>query len=101
MDGEFVCEDQAGTFKGVAGGNLLICATDQKSGLLAAEASVSSMQKIEKTILPFPGGIVRSGSKVGSRYSKLKASTNDAYCPHFAHRQIQTYLKEQAAYMRL
>jgi len=81
MDGEFVCEDQAGTFKGVAGGNLLICATDQKSGLLAAEAAVSSMQKIEKTILPFPGGIVRSGSKVGSRYSKLKASTNDAYCP--------------------
>ncbi|WP_298864596.1 formylmethanofuran--tetrahydromethanopterin N-formyltransferase [uncultured Gimesia sp.] len=81
MDGEFVCEDQVGTFKGVAGGNLLICATDQKSGLLATEAAVSSMQKIEKTILPFPGGIVRSGSKVGSRYSKLKASTNDAYCP--------------------
>ena len=32
-------------------------------------------------ILPFPGGIVRSGSKVGSRYKKLRASTNDAYCP--------------------
>ena len=81
MDGEFVCEDQAGTFKGVAGGNLLICATDQKTGLLATEAAVSAMQKVEHTILPFPGGIVRSGSKVGSRYSKLKASTNDAYCP--------------------
>ncbi|MEQ8636527.1 formylmethanofuran--tetrahydromethanopterin N-formyltransferase [Gimesia maris] len=81
MDGEFVCEDQTGTFKGVAGGNLLICATDQKSGLLATEAAVSAMQQVELTILPFPGGIVRSGSKVGSRYSKLKASTNDAYCP--------------------
>lgn len=81
MDGEFVCEDQIGTFKGVAGGNLLICATDQKSGLLATEAAVSAMQKVEHTILPFPGGIVRSGSKVGSRYSTLKASTNDAYCP--------------------
>lgn len=81
MDGEFVCEDQVGTFKGVAGGNLLICATDQKSGLLATQAAVAEMQKLEHIILPFPGGIVRSGSKVGSRYSKLKASTNDAYCP--------------------
>tara|TARA_R110002095_G_scaffold83538_3_gene72504 strand:+ start:793 stop:1719 length:927 start_codon:yes stop_codon:yes gene_type:complete len=81
MDGEFVCEDQVGTFKGVAGGNLLICATDQQSGLLATEAAVTAMQQVEHTILPFPGGIVRSGSKVGSRYSKLKASTNDAYCP--------------------
>ncbi|QDT92369.1 formylmethanofuran--tetrahydromethanopterin N-formyltransferase [Gimesia algae] len=81
MDGEFVCEDQTGTFKGVAGGNLLICATDQKSGLLATEAAVAAMRQVDLTILPFPGGIVRSGSKVGSRYSKLKASTNDAYCP--------------------
>ncbi|MFK7777717.1 MAG: formylmethanofuran--tetrahydromethanopterin N-formyltransferase [Gimesia sp.] len=81
MDGEFVCEDQIGTFKGVAGGNLIICATDQKSGLLATESAVVEMQKVEHTILPFPGGIVRSGSKVGSRYSKLKASTNDAFCP--------------------
>lgn len=81
MDGEFICEDQVGSFKGVAGGNLIICATDQKSGLLATEAAVSAMQNVEHTILPFPGGIVRSGSKVGSRYSKLKASTNDAFCP--------------------
>lgn len=81
MDGEFVCEDQVGTFKGVAGGNILICATDQKQGILATEAAVSAMQQVDHTILPFPGGIVRSGSKVGSRYSKLKASTNDAYCP--------------------
>ncbi len=81
MDGEFVCEDQTGTFKGVAGGNLLICAADQNRGLLATEAAVSAMQQVDLTILPFPGGIVRSGSKVGSRYSKLKASTNDAYCP--------------------
>jgi formylmethanofuran--tetrahydromethanopterin N-formyltransferase len=81
MDGEFVCEDRVGTFKGVAGGNLLICATDQKKGLLATEAAVAAMQTLEQIILPFPGGIVRSGSKVGSRYTKLKASTNDAYCP--------------------
>ncbi len=81
MDGEFVCEDQVGTFKGVAGGNLLLCATDQTAGLLATEAAVEAMRQVDQTILPFPGGIVRSGSKVGSRYSALKASTNDAYCP--------------------
>ncbi len=39
------------------------------------------MRTLAGVILPFPGGIVRSGSKVGSRYKKLRASTNDAYCP--------------------
>ena len=81
MDGEFVCEDRVGSFKGVAGGNLLICATNQSAGLLATEAAVTAMQAVDNVILPFPGGIVRSGSKVGSKYSALKASTNDAYCP--------------------
>lgn len=81
MDGEFVCEDRFGTVKGVAGGNLLICGVDQASALTAAEAAVSAIRQIPEVILPFPGGIVRSGSKVGSRYRKLKASTNDAYCP--------------------
>ncbi|MFI4849997.1 MAG: formylmethanofuran--tetrahydromethanopterin N-formyltransferase [Gimesia chilikensis] len=81
MDGEFICEDRVGSFKGVAGGNLLICATNQSAGLLATEAAVTAMQAVDNVILPFPGGIVRSGSKVGSKYSALKASTNDAYCP--------------------
>src|SRR5215472_8999445 len=39
------------------------------------------MRRVPGIILPFPGGVVRSGSKVGSRYKKLRASTNDAYCP--------------------
>jgi formylmethanofuran--tetrahydromethanopterin N-formyltransferase len=81
MDGEFVCEDRFGTIKGVAGGNLLICGRDQASALAAASAAVVAMRKVPGTALPFPGGVVRSGSKVGSRYKKLKASTNDAYCP--------------------
>ena len=81
MDGEFVCEDYFGTVTGVAGGNLLICGTDSSSALLAAEAAVEAIGKGTDVALPFPGGIVRSGSKVGSRYPKLKASTNDAYCP--------------------
>ncbi len=81
MDGEFVCEDHFGTVKGVAGGNLLICGQNQDAALAAAEAAVTAMNAVPGTILPFPGGIVRSGSKVGSRYKQLKASTSDAYCP--------------------
>jgi len=81
MDGEFICEDVFGTTKGVAGGNFLILAQDQRTGLTAAEAAVLAIRSLPDVILPFPGGIVRSGSKVGSRYKKLRASTNDAYCP--------------------
>lgn len=81
MDGEFLCEDAVGTQKGVAGGNLLILAETQTAGLYAAELAVEAIRKIPGVIMPFPGGVVRSGSKVGSQYKKLKASTNDAYCP--------------------
>ncbi|MEZ6067730.1 MAG: formylmethanofuran--tetrahydromethanopterin N-formyltransferase [Planctomycetaceae bacterium] len=81
MDGEFVCEDKAGTTKGVGGGNLLICGRDQTTALHAADAAAAAMRQVPGVILPFPGGIVRSGSKVGSKYKALKASTNDAWCP--------------------
>lgn len=81
MDGEFVCEDRFGTVKGVAGGNLLFCGASQQAALAAARAATAAMRAVPEVILPFPGGIVRSGSKVGSRYKKLKASTNDPYCP--------------------
>lgn len=81
MDGEFVCEDYFGTVTGVAGGNLLIGGTSVATALRAAEAAVAAIRTGVDVALPFPGGIVRSGSKVGSTYAKLKASTNDAYCP--------------------
>jgi formylmethanofuran--tetrahydromethanopterin N-formyltransferase len=81
MDGEFVCEDYFGTVKGVAGGNFLIVGQTQDAALAAAEAGIAAIRKVPGVIAPFPGGIVRSGSKVGSRYKKLKASTNDAFCP--------------------
>jgi formylmethanofuran--tetrahydromethanopterin N-formyltransferase len=81
MDGEFTCEDVFGTVKGVAGGNFLILGESQARALAAAEAAVAAIRTVAGVILPFPGGVVRSGSKVGSRYKKLRASTNDAYCP--------------------
>jgi formylmethanofuran--tetrahydromethanopterin N-formyltransferase len=58
-----------------------LCGKTQSAALSAAEVAAAAMRTIPDIVLPFPGGIVRSGSKVGSRYKKLKASTNDAYCP--------------------
>jgi formylmethanofuran--tetrahydromethanopterin N-formyltransferase len=81
MDGEFLCEDVFGTVKGVAGGNFLILGESQALALAAAEAAVAAIRQVPGVILPFPGGVVRSGSKVGSMYKGLRASTNDAYCP--------------------
>jgi formylmethanofuran--tetrahydromethanopterin N-formyltransferase len=82
MDGEFVCEEATGlTKEAVGGGNLLIMGRDRASTLFGAEAAVAAMAAVPDVIMPFPGGVVRSGSKVGSRYKSLPASTNDAYCP--------------------
>ena len=82
MDGEFVCEATTGLAKqAVGGGNLLIMGAVQQTTLAAAEAAVRAINGVADVIMPFPGGIVRSGSKVGSKYKALLASTNDSYCP--------------------
>lgn len=82
MDGEFVIEDKCGyTTEGVGGGNLLILGRDRAGLLEASEAAVAAIAKVDDVITPFPGGIVRSGSKVGSKYKGAVASTNDAFCP--------------------
>lgn len=81
MDGEFTCEETFGTTKGVAGGNILMLGKDPGTTLIAAEAAVAAMRLVPDVIMPFPGGIARSGSKVGSKYKKLLASTNTAYAP--------------------
>jgi len=81
MDGEFLVDDRFGIQPAVGGGNILILGRDQTATLRAAEAAVGAMRGTRGAILPFPGGVVRSGSKPSSRYSFLHASTNDAYCP--------------------
>jgi formylmethanofuran--tetrahydromethanopterin N-formyltransferase len=81
MEGEFLVEERFGVVKGVAGGNIIMLGRDLESALRAAEAAASAMRGVEGVIMPFPGGIARSGSKVGSRYSALPASTNDVLCP--------------------
>lgn len=81
MDGEFICEDHFGVFDGVGGGNLLIAGKTRDAALNATMAAVNAMRNSGNVALPFPGGFVRAGSKVGSRYKTLKASTNDKWCP--------------------
>ena len=81
MDGEFLVEDRAGIAKGVAGGNIILQAESQATGLAAARRAAEAIRETPGVITPFPGGVVRSGSKVGSRYKGLKASTADSYCP--------------------
>ncbi len=81
MEGEFLVEEKFGVQRAVGGGNMLILGSSQRVVLQAAESAVEAMQRVPGVVMPFPGGLVRSGSKVGSQYKFLKASTNDAYCP--------------------
>ncbi len=81
MSGEFLIEENIGAVDGIAGGNFYILADNQAAALTAAEVAVDEIGKLKGTITPFPGGIVASGSKVGSKYKFLKASTNTSFCP--------------------
>ena len=82
MEGEFLIERIFGAKKGIAGGNLILIGDSPENTLKAAESSVNAIKNIDFTITPFPGGICRSGSKVGSlKYPKLLASTNHIFCP--------------------
>ena len=81
MDGEFVVEDALGIERGVAGGNIILQAVDQPSALASARRASEAIRDMPGVITPFPGGVARSGSKVGSRYKGIAASTSEAFCP--------------------
>ena len=82
MEGEFLVQETFGRVTGVGGGNFLILAETDAVALEAAEAAVDAMRGMPGVVLPFPGGIVRSGSKVGGkRYANMIATTNDAFAP--------------------
>ncbi len=97
MDGEFVAQETTAVVKAVGGGNLLILARDPASALAAAEAGVAAMRAVPGVIMPFPGGVVRSGSKVGSKYPALMASTNDAFCPALTPLAAKTELDDRVS----
>ena len=81
MDGEFFCVESLGIEKGVAGGNIIFQAEDQPTALTAARRAIEAIAPLANIIAPFPGGVARSGSKVGSKYKRLMASTSDTNCP--------------------
>jgi formylmethanofuran--tetrahydromethanopterin N-formyltransferase len=81
MDGEYVVDDRFGVAQGIGGGNFLVLGETQAAALAAAVQAARAARSVPGVILPFPGGIARSGSKPSSRYRFLRASTNDAYCP--------------------
>ena len=82
MDGEFLCEATTGLVgDAVGGGNLLLMGRSYETALRAAEAAIEAMRAVPDAIMPFPGGIVRSGTKIGGKYKGMLASTNEAYCP--------------------
>ncbi len=82
MEGNFYVEDGFGAMEAVAGGNFMIFAKTQAEGLAASEAAADAIRaNVSDVIMPFPGGVCRSGSKAGSLKYKMKASTNHVYCP--------------------
>ena len=81
MDGEFVAEESTARAAAIGGGNFLVLSESLSGALKACESAMDAMRQIPNVIMPFPGGVARSGSKVGSKYKGLSASTNDAFCP--------------------
>jgi formylmethanofuran--tetrahydromethanopterin N-formyltransferase len=94
MEGEFLVDESFGVQPAVGGGNFLVLGENLSITLEAVEAAVEVM-RIPNVILPFPDGVVRSGSKIGSKYKALSASTNDAYCPSLRGSAPRTELPEQ------
>jgi len=85
MEGEFLTEEKYGAKKAVAGGNFLVMGGNEAATLEAAERAIEAIHTVPNIITPFPGGLCRSGSKVGSKYAFLKASTNTPFCPTIKH----------------
>ena len=101
MDGEFLVEETCGMAKGIGGGNLILQGESLSAALAAARRAVGVIADIPGTITPFPGGVVRSGSKVGSQYPALRASTNDLFCPGLVGRVETELLPEAAASLEI
>jgi len=101
MDGEFLIEETCGIAKGIGGGNLILQGWSLSAALAAARRAVAAIAAVDGTITPFPGGVVRSGSKVGSRYAALRASTNDAFCPGLVGRVTSELVESAAASLEI
>jgi formylmethanofuran--tetrahydromethanopterin N-formyltransferase len=101
MDGEFVCQDSVSRTSAVGGGNFLVLAETIHGALHACDSAVRAIKRVRGCITPFPGGVARSGSKVGSKYKSLTASTNDAFCPTLPVHVSTQVLSETSAALEL
>jgi len=81
MGGDFCIDRRFSYHDGIMGGNLWFMASSEDASLEAAERAVEACQHVPGVVTPFPGGVAASGSKAGSRYKFLFASTNDSFCP--------------------
>ena len=81
LGGEFFLSRRFGFQDGVMGGNLWFFGATDDAALEAAEKAAIAAEATPDTILPFPGGVAASGSKAGSSYKFLIASTYAEYCP--------------------
>jgi len=101
MDGEFLCEEDTARVDAVGGGNFLLLGRSLDSVANACRAATAAILPIPGVITPFPGGATRSGSKVGSKYSGLVASTNETYCPTLAGLVPQPFGSEVKAILEI
>ena len=83
MEGNYVGEERFGILKGIAGGNFLVMGKDQVSALSGIEAAADAIAGLKGVITSFAGGIVASGSKIGSKNYRfpMPATTNHSWCP--------------------
>src|SRR5262245_44626978 len=84
LGGEFLLDRRLGYSDGLMGGNLWFLGETEDAALAAAEAGVAAIQPCPGVIMPFPGGIAGSGSKAGSNYKFMVASTYEKFCPQLA-----------------
>ncbi len=81
LSGEFVVERRCGFADGLMGGNLWFFGATPDAALDAATRAAAVASEVPGVILPFPGGVASSGSKAGSKYKFMIASTFAEYCP--------------------
>ena len=95
MGGEFLMDRHFGWADGVMGGNLWLMGESVDAALAATELGTAAVAPLEGVITPFPGGIASSGSRAGSTYDFLFASTNVPFCPTLrGHAEVQSELPD-------
>jgi formylmethanofuran--tetrahydromethanopterin N-formyltransferase len=101
MDGEFLCEEDTARVDAVGGGNFLLLGRSLDAVAKSCRAATTAIAMLPGVITPFPGGATRSGSKVGSKYSGLVASTNETFCPSLAGLVAQPFGDEVKAILEV